>query len=120
METQRTIQIVIENDPDLKATLSAFRQVCPALSPIRWNNGKPIGLRKLHDLAYQQIKGIVRSQMTQTAIGLVKGCYCKKKRKKLTKPVFFKRPFACFLVGKRGRDARLYPDGTISIWTVAG
>ena len=120
MEVKRTVQIIIENDPDLRATLDAFQQVCSALSPLCWNNGKPFGRRKLHDVAYHQVKGIVRAQMTQTALRLVAGCYSKKKRKKLTEPVKFKRPFACFLVGKRGRDARFCPDGTISLWTVGG
>ncbi|RAQ96292.1 hypothetical protein [Thermogemmatispora tikiterensis] len=32
----------------------------------------------------------------------------------------FRRRRALFLIGPRGRDARLRPDGTLSLWTVAG
>ncbi len=118
--TKRTVEIVIEHDADLKATLSAFQKVCNLLSPIGWNNGKPKSRRALHDAAYHKVKGIIKAQMTQTAIRFVSGCYSKKKRRKLSQPVRFKRPFTLFLVGERGRDARFCRDGTLSIWTVSG
>jgi len=117
---KRTIPIVLEFDQDLKATLSAFQQVCNQLSPACWNDSKPRSARSLHKHAYRQVKGIVSSQMTCSAIRLVASCYSKRKRRKLTGAVTFKKPFALFLIGKRGRDAAIRKDGTISIWTVGG
>jgi IS605 OrfB family transposase len=117
---KRTIPILIEHDNDLKATLHAFQQVCNDLSPICWNGGKPFSARSLQKHAYHQVKGIVSAQMTCTAIRLVAACYSKRKRKKLSGTVNFKKPFAVFLIGKRKRDAAIKRDGTISIWTVGG
>jgi putative transposase len=117
---KRTIPILIEHDNDLKATLHAFQQVCNALSPVCWNGGKPFSARSLQKHAYHQVKGIVSAQMTCTAIRLVAACYSKRKRKKLSGTVKFKKPFAVFLIGKRKRDAAIKRDGTISIWTVGG
>jgi putative transposase len=117
---KRTIPILIEHDNDLQATLHAFQQVCNDLSPICWNGGKPFSARSLQKHAYHQVKGIVSAQMTCTAIRLVAACYSKRKRKKLSGTVNFKKPFAVFLIGKRKRDAAIKRDGTISIWTVGG
>jgi IS605 OrfB family transposase len=117
---KRTIPILIEHDNDLKATLHAFQQVCNALSPICWNGAKPLSKRSLQKHAYHQVKGIVSAQMTCTAIRLVAACYSKRKSKKLSGTVNFKKPFALFLIGKRERDAGVKRDGTISIWTVSG
>ncbi|MDT7877260.1 MAG: hypothetical protein RQ862_01730 [Candidatus Caldarchaeales archaeon] len=117
---KRTIPILIEHDNDLKTTLHTFQQVCNTLSPIYWNSGKPLSARSLHKHAYHQVKGIVSANMTSTAIRLVAACYSKRKRKKLSGPVNFKKPFALFLIGKRKRDAAIKRDGTISIWTVGG
>jgi IS605 OrfB family transposase len=117
---KRTIPILIEHDNDLKATLHAFQQVCNALSPVCWNSGKPFSARSLQKHAYHQVKGIVSAQMTCTAIRLVAACYSKRKHKKLSGTVNFKKPFALFLIGKRKRDAAIKRDGTISIWTVSG
>jgi putative transposase len=111
---KRTIPILIKHDHDLRATLHAFQQVCNALSPVCWNSGKPLSARSLQKHAYHQVKGIVSAQMTCTAIRLVAACYSKRKRKKLSGTVNFKKPFAVFLVGKRKRDAGIKRDGTIS------
>jgi len=117
---KRTIPILIKHDHDLRATLHAFQQVCNALSPVCWNGGKPFSARSLQKHAYHQVKGIVSAQMTCTAIRLVAACYSKRKRKKLSGTVNFKKPFAVFLIGKQKRDAAIKKDGTISIWTVGG
>ena len=117
---KRTIPILIKHDHDLRATLHAFQQVCNALSPVCWNGGKPFSACSLQKHAYHQVKGIVSAQMTCTAIRLVAACYSKRKHKKLSGTVNFKKPFALFLIGKRKRDAAIKRDGTISIWTVGG
>jgi putative transposase len=59
--------------------------------------------------------------MTCTAIRLVAGAYAAARSNKqpAQRPFVFTRPAALFLVGARGRDARFYDDGTLSIWTVA-
>jgi len=117
---KHTIPILIENDQDLKTTLSAFQKVCNILSPICWNSGKPLSARSLHKHAYHQAKGIVSAQMTCTAIRFVAACYSKRKRRKLSDTVTFKKPFAVFLIGKRERGVAIKKDGTISIWTISG
>jgi len=122
MNSQRTAQIVIEPDDDLKVTLKAFIDVANQISPVGWNNGKPLKALDLHKATYHSVKGKLSSQLTCTAIRLVAGAYVAAKHNghKLRRPIRFKRPFALFLVGKRGRDADFRKDGTLSIWTIAG
>jgi len=122
MESQRTAQIVIEPDEDLKATLRTFIEVCNRISPKAWNKGKPLGALPLHKAVYHSVKGKLSSQLTCTAIRLVAGAYVAAKHNghRLKKPIKYKKPFALFLVGKRGRDADFRKDGTLSIWTIAG
>ncbi len=69
--TKRAVEIVIEHDSDLTATLSAFQKVCNLLPPICWNNGKPKSRRALYDAAYRKVKSTVKAPMTQTAIRFV-------------------------------------------------
>ncbi len=60
--------------------------------------------------------------MTISAIRLVAGAYhaARSNKKPATRPFVFKKARALFLIGKRGRDADFRPDGTLSIWTIAG
>jgi IS605 OrfB family transposase len=76
----------------------------------------------LHRAVYEDVKGVISSQMTCTAIRLVASSYASAKanKKPAQRPFLFKRATALFLIGERGRDARLCDDGTLSIWTVAG
>jgi len=123
MQVQRTAQIVIEPDEDVKATLNAFRDICNQVSPVCWNDGKPITKPlPLHKATYPSVKGRLSSQLTCTAIRLVASRYvsAKSNKHKLKKPIQFRQPFALFLVGKRGRDADFKKDATLSIWTVVG
>ena len=56
--------------------------------------------------------------MTCNTIELVASGYSRRKQRKAKRAVTLKKPFALFLIGKRGRDASIRKDGTISIWTV--
>ena len=122
MEVQRTVTIIIEPDPDLRQTLEVFRKVQADLSPIAFNNGKPLGPIALHRAAYHKVKGRLNSQMTISAIRAVAAAYqsAKRNRHRISRPFNFRRPRAIFLVGERGRDAGFRADGTLSIWTVGG
>lgn len=147
MDVQRTVTIFLEDDQDLRDTLEVFRSVQQRLSPICYNNDKPIKALQLHRGHYHEVKGELNSQMTITAIRLVAAAYvsarknyqnklkAEKKRKaryekkgwnyrprNIKKPGIcqFKRRAAMFLVGERGRDASFRKDGKISIWTIAG
>ena len=122
MLVQRTVQIVIEDDPDLRKTLDAFTDVCNRISPTAWNSGKPLQALALHKSVYSSVKGTISSQLTCTAIRITAGAYvsARKNGHKATHPFRWKSPRALFLIGKRTRDANLKPDGTMSIWTVAG
>lgn len=122
MNVRRTAQIVIEPDDDLKATLKKFTQLANEISPVGWNNGKPLKALALHKAVYYSIKGKLSSQLTCSAIRLTSGAYsaAKSNGHKSKKPIKFKKPFALFLIGERGRDADFRKDRTLSIWTIAG
>lgn len=122
MFVQKTVQVVIENDPDLAKTLDAFTEVCNHISPTAFNSGKPLNALRLHKAEYHAVKGVVSSQLTCSAIRLTAGAYvaARKNGHPIRKPFHWKTPHALFLIGKRGRDASLKPDGKMSIWTVAG
>ena len=122
MQIRRTLPIAIDPDPDLTATLVAFRQVCQTLSPLCYNAGEPLRPMTLQRQCYHQVKGTLNAQMTITAMRRVSGAYTSAKRNKrpATQPVTFRMNAALFLVGARGRDADFRADGMLSIWTVAG
>ncbi len=147
MEMQRTITILLPDDADLRATLTAFCSIQNAVSEVAFNGGKPLRAVELQRVVYEQVKGTLSSQMTITALRLVAGAYASAKRNyarrvraeakrkarceakgwtykaRTIKPVSvcrFERQAALFLVGERGRDADFRADGTLSIWTVAG
>lgn len=122
MYAQRTITICIADDPDLRATLAGFQRIQQRISKPCYNDGKPLSALALHRAVYEQVKGSISSQMTCTAIRLVAGAYASAKanKKPAQRPFAFQRPTALFLIGERGRDARFFDDGTLSIWTVAG
>ncbi len=75
MRIQRTITILIENDPDLRDTLVAFCKVQQALSAPCYNDGKPLGALALQRKVYHQVKGTLSAQMTISAIRTVAGAY---------------------------------------------
>jgi len=76
----------------------------------------------LQRACYHDVKGLLNSQMTITALRLVAGAYASARAngRPAEKPFSFTRKSAMFLIGKRGRDADFRKDGTLSIWTVAG
>jgi len=147
MDIQRTITIKLPDDADLRATLSAFRDVQNAVTGDAFNGGALVGAVDLQRQVYGRVKGTLNSQMTITALRLVVGAYAsvarnrtrrlkaEQRRKKrflakgwtykpcTIKPMGvcrFERMAAMFLVGVRGRDADFRKDGTLAIWTVAG
>ena len=122
MFVQKTVQVVIEPDADLRGTLDAFTAVCNQISPTAYNSGKPLSALGLHKAKYHAIKGTVSSQLTCTAIRLTAGAYvaARKNGHAITRPFQWKTPCALFLIGKVGRDASFKSDGTMSIWTIGG
>jgi len=88
MDIQRTVTIVIEPDPDLRQTLEVFREVQADLSPIAFNNGKPLGPIALHRAAYHKVRGRLNSQMTISAIRAVAAAYQSAKRNRHRDPLF--------------------------------
>jgi len=147
MEIKRTVTIKLPDDADLRATLTAFRDVQNAVSVDAFNDGQPLAAVPLQRVVYDRVKGTLNSQMTITALRLVVGAYTsalkgharrvkaearRKKRcaskgwrytERQIKPVGLcrlERMAAMFLVGVRGRDADFRNDGTFSIWTVGG
>ena len=122
MFAQRTAQIVIEPDEDLRDTIGIFTDICNEISSTAWKSGKPLGALDLHRATYSKIKGAISSQLTCTTIRLTAGAYvaAKSNGHKIERPFKWIKPFALFLVGKRGRDANFRKDGMLSIWTTNG
>lgn len=122
MHIQRTVTVLLSDDADLRATLNTFQHIQQTLSPVCHNDGNPLSALDLHRKMYNQVKGLLNSQMTCTAIRLVAGAYASaKSNKRPVKRLFtFRKRAALFLIGERGRDADFRADGTLSIWTVAG
>lgn len=122
MKIKRTITIVIEQDSDLRNTIAEFNKVQQRISPTCFNDAKPMSALSLHKECYKNVRGIINSQLTCTAIRLVAGAYCsaKSNKRKIKAPFAFKRKSALFLIGKRGRDASFHKSGKLSIWTTAG
>jgi IS605 OrfB family transposase len=147
MEIQRAITILLPDDADLRATVTAFCSIQNAVSEVAFNGGKPLRAVELQRVVSERVKGTLSSHMTITALRLVAGAYASAKRtharrvqaearrkahceakgwtykSRHIKPVgvcAFTSPVALFLVGERGRDADFRADGTLSIWTLAG
>jgi hypothetical protein len=80
MEIQRTITILLPDDADVRATLTAFCSVQNAVSEAAFNGGKPLRAVELQRVVYEQVKGTLSSQMTITALRLVAGAYASAKR----------------------------------------
>jgi putative transposase len=119
---QRTIPLLLPPDEDLRQTLAVFQTVQQQLSAPCFNGGQPLSAGALHRVCYHEVKGQLNAQLTCTAIRLVAAAYqsaCSNHRPP-ARPFQFRRRRALFLIGPRGRDARLCPDGTLSIWTVTG
>ncbi|HEX5548690.1 MAG TPA: transposase [Ktedonobacterales bacterium] len=122
MDIKRSVTILLPDDSDLRATVAAFQRVQQTLTEPCYNDGKPLSAIALHHAMYAQVVGTLNSQMTCSAIRLTAGAYASAKanRHVIEMSFAFRHARALFLVGKRGRDADLRPDGTLSIWTVAG
>src|SRR5688500_10605589 len=98
MDIQRTITILIADDPDLRATLAAFQGIQQGISAACYNDGKSLSALALHRAVYEDVKGTISSQMTCTAIRLVAGAYASAKvnKRPAQRPFLFKRPTALF------------------------
>jgi putative transposase len=114
--------IVLPDDADLRAEVAAFQCVQQALSAPWYHDGEPLSALALHHARYRHVLGPLSSQMTCSALRLTAGAYASARSngKPAQRPCACRRARALLLVGKRGRDADLRADGTLSIWTGAG
>jgi len=119
---RRTVTIFFPHDADLRNTVYASQQLLQRLSPICFNEGRPLNARTIQKACYHSVKGTLSAQMTCSAIRRVAAAYqsAASNRRPAEKPFLFRNPSALFLVGVRGRDADFRKDGTLSIWTVGG
>lgn len=122
MDIKRSVTLLLPADNDLRATVAAFQRVQQDLAEPAYNQGKPLSALALHHAMYRRVLGPLNSQMTCSAIRLTAGAYASARSNghAIGQPFAFRRARALYLVGKRGRDADFRPDGTLSIWTVAG
>lgn len=120
---QRTVPIVLAEDQDLRATIQAFGDACAAISPAAFNAGSPFSAVALQRVVYADVKARgLSAQLACSAIRRVAGAYASAKSNKrpAIKPFAFARPVGLWLIGKRGRDASVRPDGVLAVWTLAG
>ncbi len=120
----RTIRVILPENGDIRATVYAFRDACAIMSPIAFNEGKPLSENKLRSKCYYSVKrDLPSAQMVCSVARRVAAAYAaaKKKKRPATRSFSFVRPCGTWLIdGDHGRDARICKDGTISIWTLAG
>lgn len=118
---QISVPIVID-DADVRATVLAFRDVCAEMSTAAFNSGEPLPAVELQRIVYADAKRTLSAQLACSAIRNVASAYAsaKSNQRPAIRPFVFKRPKALWLIGKRGRDAAIRTDGTLSVWTVSG
>ncbi|HLK60656.1 MAG TPA: transposase [Chthonomonadaceae bacterium] len=106
----------------MRQILEDYTAVQQRLSPVCYNNGKPLPAIRLQEAIYHNVKGIVSAQMTCSAIRSVAGAYRSAVRngKPAQKPFQFLNKTALFLIGCRGRDAEIFPSNQLRIWTKQG
>ena len=119
---QRVIPIKLNDDADLRATIESFRLIQQQVSEIAFAADRSLSAIELHRIAYSQVKGVIKSQLTCTAIRTVASEYARlrKRRRRAYGPIHFSKPRALFLIGKAKRDARPPRRDTIQVWTLAG
>lgn len=119
---QRVIPLRVDQDADLRATVESFRLIQEQVSRIAFDHGKKISAVELHRLAYNSVKGTLKSQLTCTAIRTVASEYsrARRTRKRIVGPIHFSKPRALFLIGKSKRDACSPRRDTIRVWTLKG
>ena len=118
---QRIIPIKLNNDDDLRATVESFRLIQQRVSELAYASGTTSAI-DLHRIAYPEVKGTLKSQLTCTAIRSVASEYarCRKRRRRVYGPIHFSKARSLFLIGKSKRDARPPRKETIRIWTLNG
>ena len=121
VEIQRSIPVLIDQDADLMALVDEFNRFQNMISPICFNDGKPLRAIELHRAVYHQIPSTLGSQLKCSAIRLTAAAYnsAKSNGKPATRTFLFTRKSALFLIEKRGRDAA-FRKGMLSITTRAG
>src|SRR5882762_9723517 len=117
MNIQRTITILLPDDPDLRRILTDYTAVQQRLSPFCYNNGKPLCAIRLQEICYHDIKGTLSAQMTCSAIRSAAGAYrsAAKNGKPAQSPFQFQKQNALFLIGSRGRDAEIFAGNQLRL-----
>lgn len=119
---KRTIQLNLTDDKDLRNTLKLFRKIQCRVSAIYFDSGRPLSAIELHRIAYDQVKGSLKAQMTCSAIRMVASVYSQHRRKygEIVESIKFNHNQALFLIGEKKRDAGFLKDGSLTIWTTGG
>jgi IS605 OrfB family transposase len=119
MDIQRTIPIVLANNPLVAATVAEYNRYQRTISPVAFNNGNPLRALPLHHATYHQTPTSLTSQMRCNAIRATAAAYASAKanRKPAERPFVFRSPSALFLFTK---DFSFRRDGSLSISTLQG
>lgn len=119
---RQIIPLKIEEDADLRATVESYRLIQQRVSDIEFDCGGKSSAVELHRASYASVKGLLKSQLTCTAIRSVAAEYAgaRRRRRRLSSPLQFNTSRALFLIGKSKRDASPPRRDQIRVWTVAG
>lgn len=124
MDIVRTVKLKLDLDLGLaQRTLQEWNDACNYSSRVAFENGNVSNSTRLHQLTYQDLKGLFRlsSQILISANRQVSAKYLALRKLKQTpyEPVRFKNSAVCLQGGDRGRDFGFRQDG-LSISTSAG
>lgn len=144
MRIQRTIPVLVAQDPDLIETVLRYTWARNIASEYCFNGGgRPLSRGALQESAYREIREAtgLSAQMACSVCRSVAAAYIVREKrirkrdreraralKAGKKPprslerraIVFDRPVALFLVGPQSRDAGFRQDGTVSISTAVG
>ena len=114
MEITRTIPIVVKGVTPVVDLVKEYNRFQREISPIAFNEGKPLSAVDLHKKVYYPVESTLPSQMKCSAIRNVSGAYSSAKRNHhdITTPFKFKRQSALFLFQK---DFSFTKQGQLSI-----
>ena len=119
MEIKRTIPIIINDTPALKALVEEYSRYQRAISPAAFNDGDVLSAVDLHNAVYHHVPVGLNAQMKCSAIRSVIAAYASARSngKPAERPFVFKKASALFLYG---RDCRFLKHGGLFSISVFG
>ena len=119
MEIKRTIPIIVNDTPALKALVKEYNRYQRTISPIAFNDGDVLSAVDLHNAVYHHVPAELSAQMKCSAIRSVIGAYtsARSNGRPAERPFVFRKASALFLYG---RDCRFLKHGGLFSISVLG